>query len=254
MNKLIVSFIIVTISFVLGCGVTLPPRASNLPAGHRCLKYIGEAYVACLEKEQLLKELLPEDERKKFDPSDQFQPPAARPEPPIPSAFPPNPAGALMAPAPVPVMLTYAPQGDGGCLPGNNLSIRNKGSYYLEVRGDNLRPCGSGNLTAITVSQPNGATRVAMVVPPGAKGLFYFYPHRDANGIPVQIASVQEYNVSFYRSGGLNGLQSATPSKKDYVCNWTHDSRRVITGGGVWGVVEVYGHTPINNLSSCRAV
>jgi len=268
LSYIIVSFMVV---FSVGCAAGLGEKPTATPsdkrsdtpkcnrlknpenrAACRCsdVAYDGERFEGCMTEQREVARL---EEKMRPDASD----PPASPAKPQGAQIPPelsqlNPAGALMAP--VPVMLTYAPQGDGGCLPGNNLSIRNKGSYYLEVRGDNLRPCGSGNLTAITVSQPNGAPRVAMVVPPGAKGLFYFYPHRDANGIPVPIASVQDYEVGFYRSGGLYGLQPATPSKKDYLCRWSHDTRIVVATGGVWGVVEVFSDTPRNNLTSCRAV
>jgi hypothetical protein len=144
-------------------------------------------------------------------PSDTPELPVFDPQPP-PKVNPPFPPGMPTSTNDMFVTPDFLPIGDKGGMPGHSLSIHNDSNKFVEVTGDDLRPCGDGNLVAIYISQANGSVRIAYVIPPDEIGTYYFYPWRDVAGVPVTTNGRKNYTIRVFDAGSIKGLSAATPA------------------------------------------
>ena len=103
----------------------------------------------------------------------------------------------------------------GSCGPGRTMEIENRTGYLMEVRGDDLHPCGDGGLAPVWVASANpyaGGIRQALVIPPHSSGLYYFYPYRQAGGYPVTTNGRKKYTLDVYDAGGPMGMSQDMPA------------------------------------------
>lgn len=225
MNKFL-SVLSCLVVFVLLSACTVESPRSSRAAHNACAKFENEGeeiYAECLKK---IKQKQVERRKSKRavteapatpieggedfrDPDYMPEPPAElkQPRPPIPDRYPPGARQQRQ-----PVSMDFAPNGDEGCMPGQNLSIPNESQYYLEVGGTDLRHCGGEGIVKIWVSLPNGGKRIANVIPPGATGTYYFYPWREVNGEIVSTNGRKEYTVKVFDAGSIKGLSASTPA------------------------------------------
>jgi hypothetical protein len=110
----------------------------------------------------------------------------------------------------------FAPVG-GSCGSGRTMEIDNRTGYLMEVRGDDLQPCGDGGLAPVWVASANpyaatGGIRQALVIPPHSSGRFYFYPFRQAGGFPVTTNGRKDYTADVYDAGGPMGMSPDMPA------------------------------------------
>lgn len=224
--KNVVAFLSVVVSFILGCtdarhaAIAVPEQIAPNEES------ILEADCSRVEDQELREYCSKEQERAKVQkwrrthkemPSGPGTDMPELPVDPVPPAKRPDPypPGASVAPQRrQTVTAEFLPNGDEGCMPGWNLSIPNDSSSYLEVVGTDLRICDGEGVVEIFVSTPNGGTRTAYVIPPGATGTYYFYPWRDAGGKPVSTKGKKWYTVIAYDAGSIRGLSPATPAAK----------------------------------------
>lgn len=233
MKKSLVLTIAFIVTFTTGC--ELESRRANVPVGHPCYNKEGDAAFDCLENQEAQKNLKKIDDRpnapKESDvpattdsaapdvkPSDVPELPVWNPLPP--PRVPPNPPGVSRTSATTNMFVTadMLPQGDNGCMPGQNVSLHNnsKKRYFMELSADGLRPCGDANyngLVPIYGGQGNGSQYVPMVIPPGKNiGAFYFYPWRSEGGMTVSTNGEKHFTIRVYDAGSLKGLTPATPA------------------------------------------
>jgi hypothetical protein len=236
-------FPVLAVLFVL-VGCDTQSRRSHLPDGHPCASVSDDKYTECLERQESLKTLDTIDDRPNkpvpsasasaaspsatpsttpspAKPSDTPELPVFDPRPP-PKVDPPFPPGVSFQAQPTAVTADFLPVGDNGCMPHQSLSIYNDSDRFMEVSGDDLRPCGDGNLVPIFVSQGNGSTRIARVIPPGERGTYYFYPWRSVLGQTVTTNGRKEYTIRVFDAGSIKGLTPETPAAqiivmRDYV-------------------------------------
>ncbi|MEO5927719.1 MAG: hypothetical protein ABIO72_03280 [Patescibacteria group bacterium] len=222
--------IVVIVSFLTLIGCDMQSRRSELPKNNPCYGKEDE-----WEEKQCLKALkrlegTSDTEQDASVPTTPSTAPATTSQPPKPSDMPelpvvdpqpqprvsPTPPGVPNAsrgsnPTPY-VTADFLPVGDSGCMPFQSLSIHNNSNKFMEVKGDDLRPCGDGNLVQIHVSQGNGSTRGANVIPPGEIGTYYFYPWRDVGGQTVTTNGQKNYTIRVFDAGSVKGRSPATPA------------------------------------------
>lgn len=166
-------------------------------------------------------------------PSDMPEPPVFDPRPP-PKVNPPFPPGMPTSADDMFVTPDFLPVGDNGCMPKQNLSVHNDSSFYIEVTGKDLRPCGDGgSLIPLIVSQDNGSTRIAYVIPPDEIGMYYFYPKRTVPGTDQTVTTngKKYYTIRTFDTGSVKGLLTAMSSDQDVV---VHEFVMTPIVGGIW--------------------
>lgn len=253
------SFLVVVTLFLVACaGPKSVSSASITPDDRRFCRDMGREDTECLETHAQTRLEVERSQRKAEEGrlaekrrNAPLPPPSLAASAPIaqpvqPPALVPTPAP--IVPSSVQLLLGgigYLRNGDAGCMPGYNLSVRNDTAangrlgYFLEVASEDkvLLPCGTGTLESaglatIMVSDPNGTVRTAIVIPPGMLGKFYFSPQQIVAGRPVPTTVTQRsYRIAAYAFGGPQGT-AAMPAR--HIVTLPQRMLEVPTGSRWW--------------------